>query len=70
MSDFNDPHVLAVHNAVQQARALTQKTHRKHVVRDDYGKLFITPLYLEGYEGERHDPGYTGLGVLVRESLA
>lgn len=69
MSDFNDDRAIAILNAVQKAREVSAETRRKHVVRNDYGKLFIVPLYLADYEGERHDPGYTSLGSIISESL-
>ena len=55
--------------ALTKAKEATERTGRKHVVREDYGKYFICPLYKLGAEGIHHDPGYTGLGILVKESL-
>ncbi len=54
--------------ALKQARELS-KRGRKHVVREDYGRYFVCPLYESGREGQQADLGYAGLGVLVKESL-
>lgn len=45
------------------------RTGRKHVVREDYGRYFVCPLYEPGREGYQADMGYSGLGILVKESL-
>lgn len=55
--------------ALKQARLLTSSTGRKHVVREDYGRYFVCPLYEEGREGYQHDAGYAGQGILVAESM-
>jgi hypothetical protein len=51
-----------------EARCMTVSTGRKHVVREDYGRYFVVPLYEVGYENVRHDAGYAGMGILVQES--
>ncbi len=54
---------------LKEARSMTVSTGRKHVVREDYGRYFVVPMYEAGYENVRHDAGYTGIGILVQESL-
>lgn len=56
-------------DALELARDLTRRTMRKHVVREDHGRYFVCPQYEEGAEGYRHDAGYAGMGILVKESL-
>jgi len=55
-------------NAVQKAAELSQ-TGRKHIVREDYGKFTVCPMYEIGREGYQADAGYSAYGVIVRESL-
>lgn len=52
-----------------EARNLTSETGRKHVVRVDRGRYFVCPLYAPGAEGVRYDPGFEGIGSLVKESI-
>jgi hypothetical protein len=54
---------------LQKAQRMTVDTGRKHVVREDFGRYFVVPMYEAGYENVRHDAGYTGIGILVKESL-
>jgi hypothetical protein len=55
--------------ALADAERLTKETGRKHVVRDDYDRFYVCPLYELGAEGYRADAGYSALGVLVAESM-
>lgn len=55
--------------ALAQAFKLTQETGRKHVVRVDYDKFIVCPLYELGGEGYRHDAGYSALGSLLKDSM-
>ncbi len=54
---------------LDEAKRLTSETGRKHVVRVDRGRYFVCPLYAPGAEGERYDPGFEGIGSLVKESF-
>lgn len=58
--------------ALMQAREVTARTGIKHVVREDYGKYLVVPLYAPRFPGDPHpphDPGFAALGILVKESL-
>lgn len=54
--------------AIQRARELTRETGRKHVARNDYGRFFVCPFYIDDFY-KKVDFGYSALGLLVRESL-
>ncbi len=55
--------------ALRLAKEETTRTKRKYVVREDYGRYHVVPLYERNGEGQRHDPGYAALGTLVQESM-
>lgn len=61
--------VLLRQETVAKAAEITLQTGRKHIVREDYGKLTICPMYAIGYEGYLADAGYIACGVIVKESL-
>lgn len=55
--------------ALRLAAEETKRTMRKYVVREDYGRYHVVPLFELGREGQVADRGYTALGVLVAESM-
>ena len=55
--------------AIEEAKVVTARTGRKHVVREDYSEYLICPMYELGREGRGVDHGYSGIGLLVKESL-
>ena len=52
--------------ANRKARNLAKETGRVYAVRNDYGRYFVCPMYIDGRHFPEVDVGYEALGSLVQ----